>query len=181
MSPKVFILLQRCGKSLYDDFEELRPGAARDLEIVLNHPFQQTPTSEYQPTRRHHDPIQPSDEAASGNVAVSSGQATLSGRSRPDSARESGQDESTFNVPGVSCDPENKWLLVCAGARQRPIRLTHLDVFSMGSDYELLTELRRSYADLKKAWYHKLSMRSVQTIRYIQVSSSRELRTKYTA
>ncbi|KAL8977291.1 MAG: hypothetical protein Q9205_006874 [Flavoplaca limonia] len=157
----------RCGKSLYDDFEELRPGAARDLEIALNQPSQQNPGGE-RPNRRQHDTAQPLDEASSGNVIVSSGQATSTGRSKPSPAQESRPNQSIINISGTPHDPENKWLLVCASERKRPIRLSHLDVFSMSSDYQLLTELRRSYTELKRAWYHRLSMRNVKTIKYIR-------------
>lgn len=170
--PQLLIISQRCGKSLYDDFEELRPGAARDLEIVLNQPSQQNPGREDHPTHGQQDPAHPSDEASSGNTVVPSGHTTITGGPSPGLAQESRPDESIINVSGDPDDQENSWLLVCASERQRPIRLSHLDVFSMRSDYQLLTELRRSYTQLKKAWYHRLSLRNVKTIKYIRVSTT---------
>lgn len=167
----MLIILQRCGQSLYDDFEELRPGAARDLEIALNQPSQQNPGVE-RPNRSQHDTAQPLDEASSDNFVVSSGQAASTGRSRPGPAQESIPNQSIINISGTLPEQENKWLLVCASERKRPIRLSHLDVFSMSSDYQLLTELRRSYTELKRAWYHRLSMRNVKTIKYIRVSKT---------
>lgn len=35
-STRSLYVLQRCGRQLYDDFEELRPGALEDLERMLN-------------------------------------------------------------------------------------------------------------------------------------------------
>lgn len=34
--PKLKRLMKRCGRQLYDDFEELRPGAIAELERSLN-------------------------------------------------------------------------------------------------------------------------------------------------
>lgn len=72
----------------------------------------------------------------------------------------------------ITCWYESKWLLVCAQTWHRPTSLLHLNVCSTTSDQQLFTELRQLYVSLKKAWWHRLSLKVVQSIRYVQVSDA---------
>lgn len=68
----------------------------------------------------------------------------------------------------IACDLESRWLLVCAQVWQRPTSLLHLDVCSTSSDQQLFTELRQLYLQLKRAWWRRLSLKAVKSIRFIQ-------------
>ncbi|KAL8804222.1 MAG: hypothetical protein Q9182_002676 [Xanthomendoza sp. 2 TL-2023] len=53
-------------------------------------------------------------------------------------------------------------------AWQRRTSLLHLNVCSTASDQELFTALRQSYIQLKKARFYRYSLKSVQSIRFVQ-------------
>ncbi|KAL8691651.1 MAG: hypothetical protein Q9218_003172 [Villophora microphyllina] len=156
-----------CGRRLYDDYLELKPGAAAQLKIALDTPGQQRPSGPYPVTS-------PRDYAVSWPRASGSSSSPLLPMSQtpnpasvgasPDSSASNGQNLSAI----TTCDQESRWLLVCARASQRPTSLLHLNVCSTKSDQQLFTELRRAYQQLKKAWYYRLSLRTVQSIRFIQ-------------
>ncbi|KAL8783512.1 MAG: hypothetical protein Q9213_004558 [Squamulea squamosa] len=131
-----------CGSSLFDDFTELRPGAARELEAILNSSSQQGPINHAQPTNTgNHMPSQSSSTVSSGlsNLAFAQSSKPLdptSGTSY-DPRLNNGRPTSAT----VVCSPESKWLLVCAQAAQRPTSLIHMDVGSTASDQQLFEEL----------------------------------------
>ncbi|CAO1600724.1 hypothetical protein XANCAGTX0491_004406 [Xanthoria calcicola] len=66
------------------------------------------------------------------------------------------------------CNPESKWLLVCARAVQRPTSLFHLDVGSTTSDQQFFKLLRQTYVQAKNHWYRGLSFKRVRSIRFVQ-------------
>ncbi|KAL8780100.1 MAG: hypothetical protein Q9213_006622 [Squamulea squamosa] len=160
--------LQNCGRRLFDDFVELRPGAAKVLEKALNTASQQQPPGQHQtPSQNHNTPSLPEigtpmdSNITPALIPIHGGSAsTTPYHPRPTNGR-----------PGsatIACDQESKWLLICARMWQRPTSLLHLNVCSMVSDQQLFIELRRSYLQLKKAWYQKFSLKAVQTIRFVQ-------------
>ena len=71
------------------------------------------------------------------------------------------------------CDTESRWLLVCAKGKKRPTTLSHLDLCTTPSDKELFTELKKAYVELRGKWTHVLSLKKIQSIRFIQVKHSR--------
>lgn len=73
----------------------------------------------------------------------------------------------------ISCDPECKWLLICAQPWHRPTSLLHLKLCSTTSDKQLFKDLRQPYLELRKVWWQKLSLKVVQSIRFVQVSTLR--------
>ncbi|KAL8805454.1 MAG: hypothetical protein Q9200_005419 [Gallowayella weberi] len=154
-----------CGSALYDDFTELRSGAARKLELALDTPRQQKPTYQHQPVSRDPNPTILSSVGFSG-VAMG-----------PQSQRSGSTSAATYdpypandrpNSAIIPCGPENKWLMVCLRAWQRPTSLLHLSVCSTASDQELFTALRQSYIQLKKAKYYRFSLKRAQSIRFVQ-------------
>ncbi|KAL8988419.1 MAG: hypothetical protein Q9177_002509 [Variospora cf. flavescens] len=139
-----------CGSRLYDDFVELRPGAANELRTSLHSPNRQRPTGQ-QPTSSTHtyvgeantiDPTRRSGSPPAGLPGPDGRSVAPSYDPRPTNARS--------NSTAITCG------------------LLHLNVWSTTSDQQLFTELRQLYVSLKKAWWHRLSMKVVQSIRYVQ-------------
>ena len=67
------------------------------------------------------------------------------------------------------CNPESRWLLVCAQGKERPTTLSQLDICATPSDKELFTELKKAYMALRGKWKHILSLKKIQSIRFVQV------------
>ena len=67
------------------------------------------------------------------------------------------------------CDMESRWLLVCAQGKKRPTTLSQLDICATPSDKELFTELKKVYTALRGKWTPILSLKKVQSIRFVQV------------
>ncbi|KAI4261663.1 MAG: hypothetical protein L6R42_003141 [Xanthoria sp. 1 TBL-2021] len=154
-----------CGRSMYDDFVELRPGVAEELRLALHAPSQQRPSGQLSTSSNHSQLVQPSGTDATANSTSQTAGIPVPINTAPYNPRPmNGRPAATT----ITCGPESKWLLVCAQAWQRPISLLHLNVCSMTSDQELFTELRQLYMSLKKAWWSRLSMKVVRSIRYVQ-------------
>ncbi|KAL8646218.1 MAG: hypothetical protein Q9210_006262, partial [Variospora velana] len=157
-----------CGSRLYDDFVELRPGAAHELRTSLHSLNRQRLTGQqpisssrtYVGDATTTDPNRSSGSPSAGLPGLDVRSVAPSYDPRPTNARPT----ST----AIACGPESKWLLVCAQAWHRPTSLLHLNVCSTTSDQQLFTELRQLYVSLKKAWWHRLSLKVVQSIRYVQ-------------
>ena len=66
-------------------------------------------------------------------------------------------------------DPESRWLLVCAQGKERPATLSQLDICATPSDKELFIELRKAYMALRGKWKYILSLKKIQSIRFVQV------------
>lgn len=71
------------------------------------------------------------------------------------------------------CDTESRWLLVCAKGKKRPTTLSQLDLCATPSDKQLFTELTKAYVGLRGKWTNVLSLKKVQSIRFVQVKHSR--------
>ncbi|KAL8770026.1 MAG: hypothetical protein Q9194_005271 [Teloschistes cf. exilis] len=156
-----------CGSKLYDDFVELNPGAAAQFESALNTPHQQRPSAPYgtAPGQDCYASSWPRDSGPSPGPLLplsrtpnSAPAATTIGPN----ARNNQHSSAT-----TVCEQESKWLLVCARAWRRPTSLVHLNVCSTSSDQQMFTELRRLYLQTK-AWYHRFSLKAVQSIRFVQ-------------
>ena len=151
----------RCGKILWDDFRELRPGAAEDLRRRLhfymgtmsaqgtNHP-QQTPNS-YSP-----------GGTATGSVATT-----------PISSNTEALRHSTANVTaegsiGNAVPPadntEKKFLLLCFCKPRDTLRLYQLNVEHIKTDFQLFQLLQQTYRDYQGLSGRLLSPRKIKAI-----------------
>lgn len=150
-----------CGTHLYDDFIETRPGAAEELRNALHAPEYCRPNGSQSTSSSSSNPSQMS---VTGSASTSVGQ--------PNNSRISIYEPNPVNgrptSATITCDPESKWLLVCAQSWQRPTSLLHLNVCSTSSDQQLFTDLRQLYLQLKRVWWHRLSLQTVKSIRFIQ-------------
>ncbi|KAL8830148.1 MAG: hypothetical protein Q9170_005869 [Blastenia crenularia] len=157
-----------CGDELYDDFVETRPGAAKELMTALHvasqeRPSGQPPSSSTASASSHYS----NTTATVGSVSSTAEQPSLSSGTSASSYSPHPTDGRPTST-AIQCGPEIKWLLVCAQAWQRPTTLLHLNVCSTTSDQQLFTELRQLYQQLKRAWWHKFSLKRVRSIRFIQ-------------
>ena len=152
---------------MYDDFIERRPGAAKELEKLLNSSAKESPASSH-------------EQIAMGTLRTN-GCSNASGwelqipLNNPNTLQPPPQvydpraptRHRTDTV--IDCGSESRWLLVCARGKRRPTSLSQLDICATPSDQELFTELKRAYRDLKGRWSHWVSLRSIQSIRFVQV------------
>lgn len=152
---------------MYDDFTELRTGAAKEYEARL-----------YQSVRDR--PI--ADQAAAGSQPSMASLQLERGRSpgyHSTSAQLPLQHLSNVYDPCpqerregstvVQCDPECRWLLVCARTQKGPTKLSHMNICSTFSDKELFRLLNKSYCSIRSSWKSLLSLRKVQSIRFVHV------------
>lgn len=167
--------LQSCGESLYDDFIEQRPNAARLLEAYLNRPrvhTYQSPASQSS-TVSSTSSIFDSSSRASTLATPSS----TYGGSAPWSR---GSDPSKYNPSRVRADSafsvrmpnyaEESWLLTCANEGRLTPKIVHLDVNEcrIRSDKDLALSLREHYDQLHRRWYNWTRLRGLTTIEFVQ-------------
>lgn len=161
---------QTCGQNLYDDFIERRPGAATELEKLLNSNIKQTPAS------GRGQPSRPASDRWSSSTLQS--MRVFDDRSQTAAVKKQQTDPRAYDprpkegeevTTVIDCDPESRWLLVCAKAKERPTSLSQLDVCSTSTDKELFDNLRKSYLKLKSRWSRWFSLKRVQSIQFVQV------------
>lgn len=163
------VLMQRCGRKMYDDFIERRPGAARDLEILLNS------SARHHPVQDHgHDTTSPSRNISVSSTGSSSRQQAsgigFTSRTLPEVYNPVPQFDKRWSTV-IDLSPENRWLLTCAKSVKGSIGLAHLNVCRTSSDKELFEKIRATYLKLHGKWKHWLSLKRVQEIRFVQVQS----------
>lgn len=169
LNERILRFLQKCGSRLFDDFVELRPGAAKVLEAALDTSSQQQPASQHQRlTQNHSSPNFPGIGTPFGPCMPPAHVPSRDGAA-PNAPYDPRPTNGRPSSATIACDQESKWLLICARMWQRPTSLLHLNVCSMASDQQLFAELRRSYLQLKKAWYQKVSLKVVRSIKFVQV------------
>ena len=157
---------------LYDDYTELRPGAAKELEESLNAPIRKT--AGYEPT----DNTRPPSSVLQGiNEPNSSGQPNQHQKSRYHHAPTSleTQTQQAGGSPSViTIGPEGRWLLICTELPRKPPILRQHDVCLVKSDRDIFSDLKRLYYDMKSHFSQHLSLKSVSSIRFVQVSSAEQ-------
>ena len=158
---------QSCGVNLYDDYVEIRHGAAREFQTLLNATTRQRP----QPAST------PRSSSQSSTWFTSSGPDTqiwpdgaptgpVSGLSRPDNSPNT---YASSNSSVIEIGPEGKWLLVCAELQRNPPTLCQYDVRLAKSDQDVFSALKGSYTRMKGQLMRSLSLRSVTSIKFVQV------------
>lgn len=147
----------------------MRAGAAQDLEIWLNTDPKQAPVP---------SPSQANDSAST--ISLSTLQSTTHSTHQTLAEAES-QPQSIEQIydprPQVyekqatitECDPESQWLLVCTDAKEHSTSLSQLDMCATSTDRGLFDELKRAYLKLKGRWKSRFHLKTVQSIRFVQV------------
>ncbi|KAI9699233.1 MAG: hypothetical protein M1820_007205 [Bogoriella megaspora] len=166
-----------CGAKLYDDFTELRRGAANELEAYLNrpreHPSNHPPSAVSSPatsrvfTGSSYSQVVPSS-ATSWSAQTPGSNSFSSQRNlyRPSSAHLPG---SRLFGPPSSSRPEPPWLLTCASEEKLTPKVSHLDVASetIHSDKDLANSLRKLYYDVNRKWYRAFRLRGLTSIEFV--------------
>ena len=155
---------------MYDDFRELRAGAVKELERLLNegvsrcpdHNNNQNAADVPEETTSQDGRQLPQQPSTGENLALVPLSHTY------DPRPQFRQQETVIS----DCDAEGRWLLVCAKGRKRPTSLSHLDMCATSSDKELFTTLRESYMTMRGKWSQRLSLKRVQKIIFVKVSLS---------
>ncbi|KAI7188634.1 hypothetical protein KC363_g5343 [Hortaea werneckii] len=162
-----------CGEELFDDFVELRPGAARELEAYLNRPRTYTGGS----------PTSPSSSQGSRSFTGSSVGGIPSANTSWSSygfQQGSPGGEDKLKVPGMSMgssfglplfnQPEPPWLLTCANEGRATPKLAHLDMapHNIRSDKDLAMALRNHYFEVNNKWWRALKLRGLAMIDFVQ-------------
>ena len=152
----------RCGTMLWDDFRELRPGAAEDLRACLN--FHES-TMNSQGTN---------NLALGGNAAgsvarmpVSSYAAASDQLSTVDAAE--GGIMTAESPPSNISSLEAKYLLLCFKKPRDTLRLYHLSVENVKNDFQLFQLLRQTYQTYRGLSGRLFSPRHVRSIAFRKV------------
>ena len=159
-----------CGRKMYDDFIELRPGAAADLEKWLNHSIRNhTVNHASNPSQ---DCTLRSSDASSAGV---SGQRQTAGSDislQPLSWTASTMPDSDKDgAVTIDVHLEKCWLLICGQPRRGPDSLlAQLDLSSKPSDKELFDGMRELHSSLRNTFTLQPVLKGVQIIRFVQAS-----------
>jgi len=146
---------------------ELRRGAAKKLQKTLNGYVRhnpgdgpvESPTSQGLSAARH--------PAARVRGRQDQGSNSSLQHAPTSNINQVRQVKASSNV--IEIGPEGRWLLVCAGQRQNPPILRQFDVCSAKSDREVFAGLKEFYTIMKGRFIHHVSMRTVRSIRFVQV------------
>jgi hypothetical protein len=161
-----------CGERLYDDLVELRPGAAIQLEAVLNrqkpHPHatpgsgSRSSRSSYQPTPNgSRNTSASSANSRSAGMWPSSGY-PYNGTSHPVIARANSSFGQPFQPP--------LYLLACINeARNTPkVRTIPLHQNPSMNDCDLANALRAEYAKANESWWRSFHLRGLTSIQFVR-------------
>lgn len=154
---------------MYDDFIELRPGAAKELERELNSGLRETPSG-----AQAHDTV----DTEKSSIAISSHSSSKHQNPKnqePTKKPPRGYDPRPQHDGRASiivdCEVEGRWLLVCAVGRKPILSLSQMDVRSTTSDRDLFEQLKQSFSKLKGRGSRLFPLRTVKSIKFVQVSN----------
>lgn len=159
----------RCGRKLWDDFRELRPSAAEDLRRSLQ--FNES-TASAQETNDAQQP--PSSYSLGGNGTVSvarmpvSSHAGALGHSSAAAAAEDGV-VATEPPSSTSPGPEPKFLLLCFRKPGDTLRLYHLSVEDVTTDFQLFHLLQQTYRAYQGLLGRCFSPRKIKSVVFRKV------------
>ncbi|KAH0565057.1 hypothetical protein GP486_001553 [Trichoglossum hirsutum] len=163
----------KCGQQLFDDFVEVRPGAAKNLEDHLNrHPQAGTgsPTSSSSGSSSSASRANSSSTRPSAQTSLSSTSFGDIGLSRTSQYSPVIQERGQPAIVPLSGFSEPRWLLTCASGERFDTRLYHVDVNAVliKSDRDLAVRLRQQYSQLRAPWHQILRLRGLATIQFVQ-------------
>lgn len=165
-STRSLYVLQRCGRQLYDDFEELRPGALEDLERMLNK----------KSGLRQRDGNGVSDQrdgflrAFRGFVtpmlaSVFTRRSYQSGRSPSLSLR---QVHTPAQHPNAQPPTKPLFLLMCIPYQKYGTRLVHMELADLQSDELFFNQLKAQYHSMRGQWASFFSPWKLTQIQFVK-------------
>ncbi|KAL2038300.1 hypothetical protein N7G274_008949 [Stereocaulon virgatum] len=160
----------RCGRRMYDDYIEKRPGAAEELATWLNGNVTRRPVADQNQSRSHSTTTAASESSGLIHLTQQPTHLGIQSQRSSSACHDSCPHHRKEGSTTMECDPECRWLLVCARSKKRPPILSQLKVCSTHSDTQLYRELKHSYSTLRGKYTQLLSLRGVKSIRFVQVS-----------
>ena len=159
-----------CGRNCYDDFTELRSGAAAELEKWLNDSMRKHPGSSASNCQQS----AALTSAVSPNAGSSGYQQTAESDISLQSLGPSANVRSAWNMDAaasIDVNLEKCWLILCGNVKRGPdVLLTQLNLSSTPSDKSLFDDMKNVYSNFKQSWTLRSFLRGVKTIRFVQVS-----------
>lgn len=172
--PPAFDARQRCGRKLYDDYQELCPGSVRKLGERLNHNHMRSSA-------------RTTTAASLSNAGLMSGlfkAASLrySSSSKPlDNGARVGPSLPQYNTSGVHvpgtargaaiAHREQRYLLLCIPHRRHATKMLNIDIHEEMSDCIFFQTLRSQYSALRGSVRSHFSIKSLSAIRFVEVSA----------
>ena len=161
-----------CGRKCYDDFTELRTGAAAELEKWLNdsmrkHTGSSAPNS--QQSTLLTSPVSP-NAGSSGYQQTAESDISLQSLGPSADALPA----SNMNAAvSIDVNLEKCWLILCGNMKRGPdVLLTQMNLSSTPSDKSLFDDMRSVYSSFRQSWTLRSVLRGVKTIRFVQVGPS---------
>lgn len=152
----------RCGTMLWDDFRELRPGAAEDLRACLNS-YESAMNSQ----RTNNLALGGNAAGSVARMPVSSHAAASDQLSTVDAAE--GGIMTAESPPSNISSLEAKYLLLCFKKPRDTLRLYHLSVENVKNDFQLFQLLRQTYQTYRGLSGRLFSPRHVRSIAFRKV------------
>jgi hypothetical protein len=153
---------------LFDDYEELRPGAANELQRRLDHSGFRTHVGASDVSGRATQSLGSTD-LTTNQKSTSSASSRETFQSLPKLEPQSSSLQLT--QPESECDAEALYLLVCINDAKYATKVLHIDVRAVFSDHQLFKALNDIHDKFHGRWKSRLSLKSIQTIKFVQVSA----------
>lgn len=166
----------QCGKKLWDDFVELRAGAAEDLRKSLerfeNNVLRRPQGSAIaQGTSAIQEPPTVYLPASSPNWATSTGMSTTLGSSEFSSSAVTVAGDTSSSTPGSLQNLDNKFLLLCLSKTNDTLRVSQHPVQQITNDFQLFRMLQDVYADYRGVFARLFSPRKIVSLNFTKVGS----------
>ena len=159
-----------CGRQMYDDFIELRPGAAAEFENRLNNSIRKHAI----PGASNPSQDDTSRSSTSSSARISEQQQTAGSdiSLQPSSWTASTMPDSNKNAAlTIDVYLEKCWLLICGQTKRGPDSLlAQLDLSSKPSDKDLFDSIKKFHSSLRSTFTLRPVLKGVQTIRFVQAS-----------
>ena len=160
--------MQRCGRRLYDDFEELRPGALEELEQMLNEQSKFCSPEANGSSEHRGGSIRALWNAAGGIFGWLTNSRPV--RHNNLSTLPWHQPHAANQEPHPQSSPpsEHLFLLLCIPYRKYGTRLVHMDLAELISDETLFRNLRREYQFIRGQWASYFSLWKMAEIQFVK-------------
>ena len=161
-----------CGRKCYDDFTELRSGAAAELEKWLNDSMRKhtgSSASNSQQSATLTSAVSP-NAGSSGNQQTAESDISL--QSLGPSANVLPASNMNASI-SIDVNSEKCWLILCGNMKRGPdVLLAQMNLSSTPSDKSLFDDMKSVYSNFRQTWTLRSFLRGVKTIRFVQVGAS---------
>ena len=158
-----------CGRNLYDDFTELRSGAAAKLEKWLNDSMRKRTGSSASNSQRSATLTSAVSPNAGSSGYEQTTESDISLQSLDPSANVLPASNMNADV-AIDVHLEKCWLILCGNMKRGPdVLLEQMNLSSAPSDKSLFEDMKRVYSNFKQSLTRRSFLRGVKTIRFVQV------------